>query len=212
MRYQALHKEEFSNIDFIHRNRFQVSNWMTNLQEQRMGSVQKQWDKYKAAQDRKESMEHDRRKRNMFLLYKWDFVRLKVSDNPLIGLQKQEHMEKMMGVKKQRQLSKQWLIFHAKIDMLKFIFERFDNRRKEILRHKLMVRNAYRIKRTLKHSMLSKGKDIKTRGKKLLQRAFTFTALQTMEVKEVGAAEVLRKFLIDTSEMNSVISTFTTYY
>ena len=65
--------------DHVYFNKSLVTNWQQYKEDKKEAVVDEATMRAMLAKQRKDEMEEERRRRNLFQLYKWDFVRQKVT-------------------------------------------------------------------------------------------------------------------------------------
>ena len=74
--------------DYVNINKSVIQNWPQMEQQRRSQISDTIQSKVSLAQYKKETMDQERRKKHMFSLHKWDFIRMKVSSFNITPLQK----------------------------------------------------------------------------------------------------------------------------
>jgi hypothetical protein len=104
--------ERDNEVDFVNKNRQVVSNWdlvnQSRMEESRVISIRKGTD----AVHRKEQLEELERKKKIFYLYKWDFLRQK----------RNEQEVRINQIIQKQQLATQWVKHQSVLVTLKAVF------------------------------------------------------------------------------------------
>ncbi|CDW83422.1 UNKNOWN [Stylonychia lemnae] len=83
---QQLQQDKQSKVDFISKNMEQVQHDPEDLQNQKLFKIRTTWQRIETAKSKKNMMELEQRKKNMFLLHRWEFLKEKRAEMKKIAI------------------------------------------------------------------------------------------------------------------------------
>eukprot|EP00347_Sterkiella_histriomuscorum_P006128 403353959 len=189
-------------IDFINKNKSIIPHWsyfQGVRRSQFHGDVQQ---KLILAQQKKEDLQNEKRKKNVFGLVKWDFIRQK----KFIKQKAQEEYSKKQFQKMQ------WVLNSKNHLIMKAIYDKFDALRQRIKREKQMKNAVIFLMRISRRYFKKKGVEFKNRTLKAVQQSLSFAFVKTHDIVENRAAKSLQLFLHDTSQIYDLKQKFITFH
>eukprot|EP00347_Sterkiella_histriomuscorum_P017647 403348540 len=175
--------------NFITQNKSMLSEWNT-IQDEKRYIAQENNHKIMYAQMRKEEIEQEKRKKNYFKLYRWDFIRMK----------REELIKQVVEQNTLKGRKYEWIMALQMQLMMKIAYDRFDDRKNEIIRKAKIEQTVKTFKRIMKKWLKRQGVDYRERQQRRIQASFKYTHHSLQHIAEERSQFYLYDFISQTAQ------------